>query len=499
MANKTGYTAKPGPSRWLPLVILGLGGLTFGAALLVYAYLGTFSRYYADDYCLTSSFLSSGFWKSQVELYVGWSPRFTGTFLMNLSELLGRGMIRAWTALTIVLWAAVVARAFVEAARALRLPGRATTGLAVVLAAALVFFTVQEAPQQYQAVFWRVGIVTYTLPLVFLAALAGLILNRVRRSSAGGSVWWGVALGALLAFFAGGFSETYVTLQTGALALALIAVWLGVKSQLRRNARLLVGAALAGSLLALVVVVAAPGNAVRLGTMPVRPHFVALLRMTVTNAFIFIYSSLKEFAFQNLVALLLAFAPGYGLYAGRDDLPGMRPSALLASLLLVPVLGLLLVLAVCAPSAYAESSYPEGRVLIEARFVLVALVLVEGLLLGLSLSQLHHWAGEPAPALLQAVMGVVFLCAALYPLYDARKTVATVPAYRARAAAWDAHDAAFSTSVRKGVLDINLYDPRARSFDDFSGLLDISSDPKNWVNQCVAGYYGAHHLAINQP
>ena len=499
MPKRTDDPPKQKLSGLLPILILAAGGLAFGMALLAYAYLGTFSRYYADDYCLTSSFLTGGFWKSQIELYVSWSPRFAGTFLLNLSEFFGRSAIRAWTALTILLWAAALTWVFAEVIRAFRLSSRYTVGLGLVLAEALAFFTVQEAPQQYQSVFWRAGTIAYTLPLVFLTALIGLIFNRVRKTAPGRLAGWGAAGCALVAFFAGGFSETYVALQTGLLSLALIGVWLGVKPPLRRNARILVGAALGGSLLALLVVFAAPGNAVRLGAMPARPPLLAFLRMSVTSAFVFIHSSLKEFAFQNLLTLLLPLSLTYRLYAREDDLPKIRPSSLTLSLILAPIIGFLLVLAVCAPSAYAESSYPEARVLIEARFTMVAVILVEGALLGMSLSQLHRWAGEPVPAFLQALMGVLFLCASLYPLYDARKTGLTMPVYRERAAAWDVHDAAFRASVQKGVQDINLFDPQARSFDDFSGLLDISSDPRNWVNQCAAGYYGAHHLAINQP
>jgi hypothetical protein len=478
---------------WLP----ALGALTFGVALLVYAYLGFFSRYYADDYCLTGGFLSSGFWQSQVGLYTSWSPRFSGTFLLNLSEFFGRGSIRIWSALVIVLWAAALAWTVLQAARLARL--RVPLGLGLLLAEALVFFTILEAPQQYQSVYWRVGAITYTLPLVFLSFLAGLICNRIARASTGRLPWGAASACALLALVAGGFSETYVTLQTAVLALALIAAWPGAKSPQRRTGRLLVGAALAGSLLALLVVVLAPGNAVRLAAMPGRPAFFALVRMAVTSAFLFIYMSLKNNAFQNVLTLLVPLLINYWLYAVSKDLPKMRPSALSLGLFLTPLAGALLVLAVCTPSAYAESSYPDGRVLIEAAFILVATLGAEGLLIGMSLSQLHLWAQEPAPLFLQLLSAVLFLVTVLYPLYDARKTVAQVPVYLAHAATWDSQAAFVSAEIQKGIQNVNLQDGQARSFDPLSGLEELSSDPKNWVNQCAAGFYGLHSLTVNAP
>lgn len=189
----------------------------------------------------------------------------------------------------------------------------------------------------------------------------------------------------------------------------------------------------------------------------------------------------------------------YALYARDKGLPKLRPSSLTLALFLAPIVGALLILAVCTPSAFAESSYPEARVLIEARFIMVALTLIEGALIGMTLSQFHQWAQEPAPRLLQLFAAVLFLLLSLYPLYDARKTYTEIPVYQSRAAAWDAHDTLIRASLQQGVLDVNIQESQARSFDEFSGLLDLTSDPENWVNQCAASFYGLHHLTINQP
>ena len=103
-------------------LLLAIGIVAFGMALIRYAYPGIFSRYYADDFYLTGGFLASGFWKSQIGLYTSWSPRFAGTFLLNLSEFFGRLAIQAWTALVVVLWVLALTWAIVQAGgRAARL------------------------------------------------------------------------------------------------------------------------------------------------------------------------------------------------------------------------------------------------------------------------------------------------------------------------------------------------------------------------------------------
>src|SRR5450756_1832449 len=92
-----------------PLIILSqslgwLGASASGIALILYCYLGTFSRFYADDFCMSGYVVRLGFWQAQWFQYVTWSNRFTGMFLLSLSDLLGKSFIKWWTSLTIILW-----------------------------------------------------------------------------------------------------------------------------------------------------------------------------------------------------------------------------------------------------------------------------------------------------------------------------------------------------------------------------------------------------------
>jgi hypothetical protein len=478
-------------------VLLVIGIVTFGVAIIFYAYLGFFSRYYADDYCMTAGLLTSGFWQSQVSLYNSWSPAFSGTFLQYLSEYFGRSSIQVWPALLIVLWVLALTWAVIQAVRVTSL--KVPASLALLLAEVVIFFTILTSPQQYQTIYWRIGLVGYTLPLVFLTFLLGLILSRFKKSDKGHAPWGSMVLCAALAFFNGGFSITYVTLQTGVLAVVLVGVWFIVRPPSRRNSLLLVGAALTGSLVALLVVALAPGNAVRMALMPARPHLFPFIRMAVTNSVIFIYLTLKNYAFQNVLAVLVPMLVTYCMYSRGFGIPKMRPSSLITGLFLIPVVSFLLVLAVVAPSVYAESSYPEGRVLMEARYILICMTVAEGVLIGMSLIQLHQWAQEPAPRLQRLIAGILFLSLALYPLYDARKSYTEISFYQNRAAIWDAHNAYILTNLQQGNLEVNIPDNQAKSFDEFSGLSDLTSDPGDWVNQCAASFYGLHQLTVNHP
>jgi CBS domain containing-hemolysin-like protein len=137
-----------------------------------------------------------------------------------------------------------------------------------------------------------------------------------------------------------------------------------------------------------------------------------------------------------------------------------------------------------APAAFAESSYPDGRVLMDASFLLVVFLVTEGILFGMILSQLHHFAGEPVPTKLQIISGLIILMMILYPLYDSYRSLRAIPEYRTSATAWDARDNRIKTAVPVGVdqiVETSLAAP--------GHLVDLSTDPKYWVNTCMAYFY----------
>ena len=140
------------------LIATMVGNFTFGIALASYAWLGTYSRLYADDYCMSGLVAERGFWQAQLDQYTGWSNRFAGMFVLSLSDYFGTGFFRLWTALVLLAWLAALAWALIALTRYLRI---AISRLAcLMLAECIIFFTILFSPQVYQSFFWRVGIMT---------------------------------------------------------------------------------------------------------------------------------------------------------------------------------------------------------------------------------------------------------------------------------------------------------------------------------------------------
>ena len=483
--------------RYFLGLVLAIGTAILSIALSVYAYLGTFSRYYADDYCLSSTLSARDLLKTIIITYQTWSNKYAATFLMGFSELFGRSVIRFWTLLLLVLWVPALAWALLQASRLMRL--NFSKWMAVILAEALIFFTMIESPNLFQTFFWRMTMIMYTLPLVFLALLAGLILNGIVKTRDGTLTRPGLILGLIgcagLAFFAGGLSETYITLQTGILGLAFLLALLLARGKIRRTWLLWLGVSLIGTVIALVIVILSPGNAIRQASLPHPPGILKLMYSTAANALSFMYISLHDYSFQTVLVFLLAMLLAYVFVTSRTAPARPRPAGLVWALLLAPLVSYLSIAAICAPSAYAQSSYPEPHVLIEARFVMVLLLAVEGLIIGVGLGQVHVLSNEPPPFLLRILVTLVAIAMLFYPLYDARKAYAQVPDYRARATAWDARDAQIRAEKAQGLENIQVDE-----FTSLSGVSELQPDAGFWVNSCAAGFYGVKTIkAIEAP
>lgn len=480
MARVSAHTPGAG---WAYRLIVLLALPAFLIPLIGYAYTGSFSRYWADDYCYNAALRIDGFWKSQVTFYQTTSDRYAVIPLVGLSELFGRAAIRFWPATAILLGLVGLTWLFKQAGRAagttLGLPER------LLLAALILFFTFWQAPNLFQVLYWRTGMLTYFMPLVFGIFLAGLALRQWRRAE---TPAWVLLLGLALAFIAGGFSETTAALQAGALGLAALLVWAarGLKAGDARRARAalaLIGASLVGTLLAMALLFLSPSNQLRLVNMPEPAPWQVLLGYSFRYGFDFIRDTFSSQPLPSLVSLLASFALGLAWNARREDT--QSPRIALGWLAADLIAMYLLIVCVCAPSVYVEVAYPEARALIAARLVMTLGLAGAGWAGSLAAAGLAR--GLRVPPKLSLVVGLLLVVVtALYPLRAARTIVLTdLPYYRQRAAGWDARDAEILHLAQRGQTQVAV-----PALDSIAGLMELQPEAQTFPNTCVAGAYG---------
>ena len=300
------------PQSVLFRVALGLGVVTMTVALGLFAYLGTFTRFLADDYCDTVTVNSGPILLILIEQYETYTDRFSNFLFIALSEFLFPHNVEILPVIVIFLWTAVLTWLIYETRRIIKWQWHFF--LDFFLAALLVFFAILQAPNRFQTFYWRSAMATHFAPLMYLTAFAAFLLMVARRNQDRyPSIWMGF-LCLVLSFLGGGFSEPPDAVLIIASALALAAAWVWVKGQFRRPALMLLSWTLAGGLLALIVMALSPGNI--LGRSQAhRPEFAALVYHTFLYSALFIRDTFLTFPLPTLFSIAIPFFLFYGIFA----------------------------------------------------------------------------------------------------------------------------------------------------------------------------------------
>lgn len=460
------------------LVLLLFVSLLFG--LLLFAFLGTFSRLMADDFCYFANAKELGIWKGLTQIYATWSGRYSTIALIMLLEPAAKfaaqaapgAILLAWLIALITLFVGIIQKVFGDFPRS----------LAWVMAAMVLFLTCLIAPNRFQVLFWLNGSITYTLPLVTITALVYWALRMIWQERKPNLFF--LALFSLGLVISAGFSETTSVLQFTLFALALIYTLI---RKLPQRSRLIFGLGTFFSLLAMLALIVSPGNHARQALFPAPPAFFQVIWLSFRYGLAFIFHTLIGYPLPILFGILVAVM--MGLLLARTRLGDPAQSTLKANRLwayagLSASAGMILIVSTCAPSVYAQSAYPEPRALFPATYILILGIVVIGFLSGFAIGCWERTAKWLMSKGFETLLAAGLILACLYPL---RAGAALDPAFRqARGYAdtWDARLMAAITYPRNEKTALEL-----RAINSQYGISELETDPAFWVNQCFARYY----------
>jgi hypothetical protein len=474
-------------------VMLALSGISALIVLLTYAYIGTFTRYWADDFCFTQYLkASNNLLGATLNLYNTWSDRYTTMLLAGVSEWFGPKAISYLPAAMIGLWFAGLTNLIQQIKLTLRLPRHLLSSL--VSAGFLAFLTIFQAPDRYQSVFWRSGMVTYFAPLVFYTFGAAFIINQVNRP---GKRWPSIQALMLIAglfFLSGGLSETTLALQTGALLLALATIQLYAHGETRPRSLALLLAGLLASFVSLAVVFSAPGNTTRLTSMPEPPALIDLAIYTLRFSWDFIWLSIKTLPTPTVLTIWIAGLLSLDFF-GRIN-PGKtryKTTCLLSLIIIIPLTAYALILCATAPSVYVygKFGYPPARALFPSRFIMTAALFLMGLVFGLIIHQLLLLKARPQNTVVNLLVMALLGATIFYPLKTAQRELTTVPIYQKFAIEWDNRDTKIQAFKANQVENIRL-----DGIESPAQLIELNPNPNHWVNRCVANFYDLETIAV---
>src|SRR5947209_9780423 len=294
---------------------------SFVMALAAYSYVGFFTRYMADDYTTRRTVDLLGLLGAQTHWYFGWTGRFSFSFVISLLGLTGPRVVQFLPALLLTSWCAATVWAVHQLhiyqlhAHQLQRPGslKPSYTKSLLFAALIVFATIETAPNVAQSLYWQTGALTYITPIVLLSLYAGLFGHGLRRAESRGVRPSVLSLcgSAAVTFVAGGFSDAYVVLQTSGLLIAFAACERYAHAGLKSAMRALLLAGLVGSLLALAVVVLAPGNAIRQSYFPHPPGMFRILGLSSLYSLAFAARAVFKHPLVFALLLLLPFLTAF--------------------------------------------------------------------------------------------------------------------------------------------------------------------------------------------
>jgi hypothetical protein len=468
------------PYFWLAL---SLGILTTCIGLALYAYLGTFSRYGSDDYCLSAFFLQGDLLSRMIRRYFVTSGRYTNILFIGLvDKIFGWHNMAILPPLMLILFV-VGLYLLLKEIRGIVVPGW-SHWIVLFMAVSIPYFSILQAPDLYETLYWRAGMTSHFAPLVFMLFLGVFLLKQI-RSARQGSASPGIQVVCFIgAFLAGGLSEPPTALMITILFLAVCAaLWWG-EGQSRRSMLMVLSWSLAGALAGLLVMAFAPANALRLQTAP--PGLPELVYRILRHTFEFIVNTLRTLPAPTLISVTMPAVLLYVKFAkSSQNLSEGLYNRLGILMVVIFLIAFILIAATFAPSVYGQS-YPVPRARFAGRVLMTSALMINGALLGIlaANTKMRFFQSAYSRNFIMLVLALLML----YPLRGAWRTSLEVPVYQQRAAAWDLRDSEIRALKEEGVQDLVvrfLSDERIQDLGDHTGFR---------LNRCASIIYGVDSI-----
>lgn len=468
----------------------------FVLALIAYAYLGSYSRYMADDYAALRPIQSHGFFGAQIRWYQAWTGRFSYTFLNSLAALLGPVMPRVLPGLLLTLWFAAAVWAIYQIHS---LSGSTSWPRVLLFGGFVIFATLETAPNVSQSLYWQAASLTHVAPFIPLSLYVGLVGQGVSQRHELFRRKFNLACAGMLTFVAGGLSDAYTVFQSCGLMLSILALEIFAGTHLKSRIRKYLVVGLVGSLLASIILVASPGNSIRQAFFPRHLNGLEILVLTIRYSVGFVARLVLNhplIVISSVTLPLLVVLREFSL----TDAPRWDRRLCIRLLLLTPVAVLLLIMCCTGASVYAISvMLPERARILLSLIVICGIVVWSRAAAEYLATQLRRlsWSGKQ---IIWISATVLLVCLAMSPLVSCFSIFTIREQARSFAADWDRQDSQLKAAKQDGIADVTV--DQIGDFQSRIGKgpsdLHLRPDPGFWINRVTASYYGLKSVRANE-
>jgi hypothetical protein len=338
--------------------------------------------------------------------------------------------------------------------------------------------------------YWLTGSVEYQVPML-LFALTMLVLTSSWIVTGGhGRRAAATVLGACLGFLVTGFNELCGLWLLGTLSVAAFLAFVRRRSHLAAI-HILAGAAVAAGL---VINLAAPGNAIRRASdFPDANDLVFAIKSLIVPG---LHSPIEWLCDARLFALSLMLLTSRAFVSKQPEWTGWKlplPGLLSSMSVFVPLVGFSAVLAGQLAVSYAQGYRAPPRVQNVLYFMFVISWTASLIPLGRLVETEDERQGKFAHGV-RTIAAIVFPIA----LLAAPNTLNAVYGLPKIASRWHPANVSRDAEIRRRMLkgDQNIVVAAFEFMPQLylGGAGDITDDPSDWRNRCLAQYYGVQTI-----
>lgn len=443
--------------------------------LAFHAYLGSYTRFIADDYCSAYLGRRLGILRYIWFWYLNWGGRFSAIAADMLLAWLQPQGIGFVTATALIVWSAgltitIYYLIFHRQHTLLRWLISLTLGLIV------IFVIILLTPNPPQSFYWYSAFRTHTLPIIvftlYTAAYSCFRSYQVHKAT---RLVWLISSFAL-AFFNAGFSEAFTVMQ-----IIILTVSAGLEKTTKTdthqaNIKFLL-AGLAGAALALLIMLTAPGNANRQEAFHQPSGLPEIISISIDG-----YLSLWNTFFTSPEKMIALLGAALGFFsAGTQCKTPRKPST--AQIMGAILLGWLLPLASFLPAAYGiGDALPERAHPIPIFFITAALSIA-------AFQFGTRYTGRDRSKWTTILSAIMLLISAIMTLQQISPSRHIFIEYAER---MDRVEQDILTARQNGRQVIHI--PQLRNW---AGTFDPTDNPKFFSTACISLYYDIQVIGPN--
>ena len=462
---------------WTRLILI----IPPGAVIALHAYLGSFTRLIADDFCTAYFINRLGILRSAWYWYLNYTGFFSRSVINKI--LIWIDPYHMWVIVpaALIVWGGVSAWVIYFLTEK-ETESKDRLWVSISLSFAFIYLVLLINPQPTQSLYWWSGFSAYTVPLILVTFYFALYLITKRTEANGIGIAVLSITSFLMAFGIAGASESFSPTLLSSMIFLLGWELLVTQYNMRKPTLWFLVMGFLGSCMALIVMISAPGNAIRQSFFRPPPSVIQIIQIAAKGYFDFLKATILEP--QKLTGI-------FGVYIGSIVL-GINALTIRVTNKWVAVFFLLLGIffaSLCfPPAAYGMSQAPPQRVLVISSFILAAGLVASGYSCGNWLSVWLSKDSKKSMTLAMIIAMSFLICFSVWitsrNLYESRGI------FLEFAGKWDQADAQILRAKSDGDESVTI-----PAMDVWTGPGGVPIHKKNnWINQCYSMYYGIQVL-----